>query len=326
MPYEEESGRSLRDGRESLEGISFVSADWSKSSDSRSVYISRMAQRSIERAKDPTSGWSLESLLNLAESIARDGPVLVGVDVVLGVSKGYWEEFHQEHNRRFEHFIEWLKGFEPGDSFFETTLDPDEWNPDRPWFAVQKGPGGLKKFTDQVSDGMLRRIDRAARAKPVFAVSGIPGTVGSATREFWRELAPRLTTSRCFAVWPFEGRLSELFPHYPVVLAETYPRLAYGAALAGALPIGIIALAKNNRDHRNLACDCLARSEWVATHEVHLGDLGPARADADDFDAFFTAAALLRCQLDGILLVDPKKICGTVEGSMLLAGPTDLNR
>ena len=120
--------------------------------------------------------------------------------------------------------------------------------------------------------------------------------------------------------------LKEVFLNYPVVLSETYPRPAYGAALAGALLIGIIALAKNNPCHRNQACDCLARTEWVATHEVHLGDLEAARADADDFDAFFTAAALLRCQLEERPPACRKCIDETVEGSMLLAGPTDLNR
>ncbi len=319
MADEQILGPLGRADKEALERTRLVSVDWSKQPEKRAVHVSCMSRRSIKREQAPSSGWNLEALLNLAEGLACDTPVLVGIDVVLGVPGDYWQLLAETHDRQFEHFIDWLREIDPGDSFFETTHDADDWNPARPWFAVQKGVGGLKRFTDQVPGGMLRQTDKAAKAKPLFAVSGIPGTVGSGTRQFWKELAPRLATGRRFAVWPFEGNLS----HCPIVLAESYPRLAYGAALAGTLPIGIIGFAKNNPEYRKLAIDCLARTEWVATHEV---DLVPAREEADNFDAFFTTAALLRCRLEGRPLVDSKWICGSVEGSMLLAGPVDLDR
>ena len=105
-----------RAGEEALECASLVSADWSKQPEKRPVCISRMAQRSIERPNCPASGWNLEALLNLAESLACDGPVLVRIDVVLGVSKGYWQLLGEEPNRQFGHFIHWLKRFDPGAS------------------------------------------------------------------------------------------------------------------------------------------------------------------------------------------------------------------
>ena len=83
---------------------------------------------------------------------------------------------------------------------------------------------------------MLRKIDGATGAKPLFAVSGIPGTVGSGTRSFWQELIPRLTDSLDFAVWPFEGDLRRLLASRGIVLAETYPALFYAAVLARTLP------------------------------------------------------------------------------------------
>ncbi|MCY4511673.1 MAG: hypothetical protein OXG35_32615 [Acidobacteria bacterium] len=43
------------------------------------------------------------------------------------------------------------------------------------------------------------------------------------------ELIPRLAETREFAVWPFEGELSQLLPHRGIVLAEHpdwHPRLS----------------------------------------------------------------------------------------------------
>ena len=92
---------------------------------------------------------------------------------------------------------------------------------DRPWFAVAPGPGGLNAFANQVDGGMLRAIEAATGAKPVFAVSGIPGTVGSGTRAFWKELIQELSGGRDFAVWPFGGGLESLVATRRAVLCET---------------------------------------------------------------------------------------------------------
>ena len=300
---------------------SFVSADWSKVPGKRSVYVSNFRERRIERAHPPGKQWTLQSLMTLAESLAQSAPVLVGVDVALGVPTGYWSLLGQRRRGTGGTFVDWLGGLDPGDGFFGTSSVPEEWCIDRPWFAVQEGPGGLKAFTRAVPGGMLRRIDAATHAKPLFAVSGIPGTVGSGTREFWKELAICLPAPRRFAVWPFEGDLPALFTNHRIVLSETYPRLAYAAALSRHLPANPIALPKTKYDARALACNCLSRVEWVSANNVCLGDLDPARANEDNFDALFTAAAVLRCQLEDRPLADRKWIDPVAEGSMLLAGP-----
>ena len=64
----------------------------------------------------------------------------------------------------------------------------------------------------------------------------MPGTVGSGTRDFWKALIPVLAGKRDFAIWPFEGELPDLFATQQIVLAETYPALAYAVALATDLP------------------------------------------------------------------------------------------
>ena len=71
---------------------SFVAADWSKDPKKRSVYVADIENRSIYKAPAPTTGiWNLKTLLEFANSLRQNGPVLIGVDVVLGVSNGYWD-------------------------------------------------------------------------------------------------------------------------------------------------------------------------------------------------------------------------------------------
>ena len=59
---------------------------------------------------------------------------------------------------------------------------------------------------------------------------------------------------------------------------------------------------------------------------VDLGDLGPTRTNEDDFDAHLTAAAILRCVLEGTPVTRSEWIDAEAEGSMLLAGPVDLHK
>ena len=68
------------------------------------------------------------------------------------------------------------------------------------------------------------------------------------------ELIPHLSRDRSFAIWPFGGDLGSLLEERGVVLCETYPGLAYAAALAGDLPTGRIRNAKTNGQWRSDAC------------------------------------------------------------------------
>ena len=131
---------------------------------------------------------------------------------MLGVSNGYWRMVLEKCGRhRPKNFVHWLRNLDPDSNFFNTINDPSRWHVDEPWFHVPSGKGGLTSFKKKVRDGFLRRIDRETGAKPVFAVSGIPGVVGAGTRSFWRELIPTLTCGREFTIWPFENDLSNLF-------------------------------------------------------------------------------------------------------------------
>ena len=296
-----------------------VSADWSKFPAKRAVYSASTRERRIRRYTPRGGTWSVESLLEVATELAREGPVLVGVDVVLGVPQGYWELVRQPRSSGVRQtFVDWL-GDQP-DRFFETADGPEDWDSGRPWFQVAAGTGGLTRFTDHVEGGMRRATDSETGGMPVFAVSGVPGVVGSGTRAFWRELAPLLCRDRNFAVWPFESDQALRLSERRIVMCESYPRLAYAVALAEELPTVMVTWPKTKKAWRGLGCDCLKRVGWVGRHGVELGDLARARADEDDFDALFVAAAVLRCVLEKRPLWRGDRVDGTAEGSMLLTG------
>ena len=169
----------------------FVSADWSKEPKKRSVYVAHVEQRRIRRACPGPSGWNLDTLLAFARELSNRGMVLIGVDLALGVSRGYWRLVLEACCRyRSSTFVDWLRDLDPSGEFFQTTTEAEQWRVDRPWFHVPPGEGSLGSFTKLVDDRFLRPIDKATQAKPLFAVSGIPGTVGSGTRDFWKELIP----------------------------------------------------------------------------------------------------------------------------------------
>ena len=305
----------------------FLSVDWSKFAGKRSVYLCDVRRRRVKRCDPPGAGWNLAALLDFSDDLSRDGSVLIGMDVVLGVPKGYWRLILDDRRRGApKNFVDWLSSRCEFAGFFETVADPADWSVNRPWFKVRKGAGGLTAFTNKVRGGMRRRIDAATGGKPVFAVSGIPGTVGSGTRDFWRELAPHLSLDRRFKIWPFDGALDALLEDRGVALCETYPALAYAAALADDLPTGRIKVTKGDVRCRKHACNRLGRADWVHRHRVDLGSFHAAKANDDDFDAHFTAAAVLRCTVEGAALVDTACTDATVEGSMLLAGPVEPDR
>ena len=302
----------------------FVSADWSKDARKRSVHVADLSARRIHRPED--SDWTLRALLHLAARLAQRGSVLVGIDAALGVPPGYWravQNWDWSIRGRPANFIDWLSRLAPDSTFFEDVRESDEWDVSRPFFRVPGRPGGLSDFTNLFDDGFRRRIDRLTGAKPLFAVSGIPGTVGSGTRALWKELIPQLQRKRDFAVWPFEGDLSELLTRSRIVLAETYPGLAYAAALGDTLPAGQRRVAKTRPEPRRRACNALEAMPWVREYGVDLGDLEPVRNNEDAFDSHLTAAAVLRCGLEGRALCDDEWIDERGGGAMLLAGPVD---
>ena len=306
--------------------MAFVSADWSVDDGKRSVHVADTAGPSIRYEKN--RGWSLGKLLDLGRRLSSEGPVLVGVDIVLGVPQSYWKKIQQDATWGARaSFVDWLTNLDPEGRFFKETVSiPDKWSIKCPWFRVPKGSGGLRSFTERDESGFLRQVDACTGAKPLFATSGIPGTVGSGTRALWKELAEEIQKEdRDFAIWPFDGKdMDALLEERKIVLAETYPGFAYAAALADSLPAVQIRIPKTKPEGRNQGCNRLQRLKecgWVSKYGVDLGSLDEPRNNEDAFDSHMTAAGLLRCKLEGRGFAECPWIDSTVEGSMLLAGP-----
>jgi hypothetical protein len=305
---------------------SFISADWSKDTRKRSVHVADVGARTI--TAEHRHSWTLEELLALAQRLSEQGPVLVGMDLALGVPAGFWTLVRRSPRwQGTTNFVEWLTSLGPDDPIWgEPVRTPVEWSVSRPFLRVPEGAGGLSSFERLVDGSMRRRIDKATGAKPLFAASGIPGTVGSGTKSLWLELSELLRTGRSFAIWPFEGALDALMSGHRVVLAETYPGLAYAAALEKTLPAAPLRVSKTLKSERQRACEVLERAPWVVRFGVDLGPPEPCLENEDAFDSHVTAAAVLRCLLEHRSLAYPEWIDNVVEGSMLLAGPVDLHR
>lgn len=280
-----------------------LAADWAKDSGKRAVWAVDVGARTIHRRVPSRNGWTLRALLDTAVR-SGPGPVLVAVDVALGVPAPYFQRRGGgPGGQPFSHFVEWLPHAARADRFFETGHDAQDWSITRPFFAVPAGDRGLRSFIEKAGFDLLREVDRRCGGKPVFVVAGIPGSVGAGSREFWRELAPMLEVPRTFRVWPFEGQLTPLLPEVPIVVAEMYPRIAYAIAVSPSVPARL-ETPRRKRD-RSVREEWLARlrdASWIRRFEVKIADGELAASSEHDFDSLFTAAALLRCVVEGISL------------------------
>ncbi len=297
-------------------------ADWSKKATKREVYAASPGQRRVGRLLPPAGGWTVGLVLAAAEvSRARGGAALVGFDAPIGVPESYWRAVGGTS------FPAWLRSVAEDLRFFEPLSDPARWSLKRPFVRIPSGEGSRRAFEGRLArEGIdpLRKIDRLAHAKPAFIASGIPGSVGSATMDLWRGLgAALLQEATAPAVWPFDGRLGELARGPRAVVGEIYPRLTYAraAALDVASDLHPLSVAKTRREVRTAFLDRLSEpGAWPRRLGVQLDDLSFACDSEDAFDAFVTAAALLRCHVEGTPFSDPALEHPVAEGGILGSG------
>ena len=302
-------------------------ADWGKDARKRAVYIADVSARSVRRI--PSNAWSLTSVVAEAQRHSGSGPVLVTFDVPIGVPNSYLAAARDRFGCAATSFLDLLIHASTLQRFFTPTDKATRWRLQQPFFAVPKGTGGLTSYLNAAARRgveLYRDIDKATGAKPMFARSGIPGTVGAATCALWKELAVALEVrNRAFRVWPFEIELNTLLSPLSIVIGEIYPRAAYATALLDE-PVerrGRLSIAKTDAGTRQTAINRLTRAEWIRTNEVALDDLQAACDGEDDFDACLTAAALLRCALENLSMHAPLD-SPHVEGGILGSGSINL--
>ncbi len=304
-----------------------VCADWGKEVSKRAVFVADVDERTVRRLGP--ARWTFEEVLRHAEPWASRGSVLVAFDAPFGVSKSYLSALSRASPQPISSFLELLVATRQMPSFFDATSDPRDWRPERPFFGVPGGEGGRRSYEEvarRFGVEFSRTIDKQTRANPMFIKSGIPGTVGSGTIGLWRELEPLLRPGRTFRLWPFEGELSKLLQQSRIVVGEIYPRAAYATALSDhpVMTRPQMSVAKTEPATRREAIRRLRKAAWICAEGVTLDGLSEAEQNEDDFDACFTAAALLRCVLDGSPLCPSPIESATVEGGILGTGSVNL--
>jgi mutator protein MutT len=290
--------------------IPIVSVDWAKGVKGRAVYTAYPMPGGwrIERPGPPNCGWSFEEVLSLAQVLSRPvgGSCLVAIDAVLGLPSSYGLRTGAEG---FPSAMECLEGC----GALERPIgDPSEWRPDSPFFAVNTGEGGLNRFIERAGgrSSVFRQLERITEANPVFATSGMPGTVGSGSVALWRELlAVRRAAEINFGIWPFEVELDEIETGGRPVIAESYPRACYAVALAKTLPANLLRLSKTNAAERQIRLKELSEAAWLKEAGVEISDIEWAQRSEDDFDALMQATALVRLISSAVpissVIVDP---------------------
>jgi len=301
----------------SFQGINTIlCADWGKETRKRAVYAADVRARRVYRLQ-PKRAWSLPEILDAADGLSANGPVLAAFDVPFGVPNSYLAAW-----KSLKAFLDLLQCACSTPGFFDATRDAANWKVEQPFFSVPGGKGGLTSYINAAAKqgiDLCRSIDKRTKAKSLFIKSGIPGSVGSAACSLWAEIGPLLQSGRSFGVWPFDGDLGSLLQSCPVVLGEMYPRAAYATALSDS-PIELrapMSLAKTDSNIRHSAIEAMKAARWVQEHDVQLEDLSFAQATEDDFDACITVAALLRCQLDQVPFSEAWVASDRIEGGIL---------
>lgn len=298
-----------RDERIVPQDAPIVSVDWSARAAGRAVHVSLPDRggRCIRRVVPPGDGWDLEAIVSLAARLKDefDRSTLVAVDAVLGFPTAFGAR------TPCDGFLETLPWLEEEGGLTTRVIEAADWSPRRPLFAVPAGAGGLTGFLDRAGGRSViyRQVERALRANPVFATSGIPGSVGSGSMVLWEQiLRIRRHSGPDFEIWPFETTRRRGV-HPTLIVGECYPKACYGVALADSIPGPLIALGKTRASARTKALAQLSASPWIREQRIRIEDLDSALGSEDDFDALMQAAGLTRLLGDGVdlasCLVDP---------------------
>ena len=171
--------------------------------------------------------------------IAERGPAALGLDLPLGVPRGFAE------SRQEADFPGFLAGLTQNLDFFTVSPSLETVSPARPFYPA-RGIKGMTRLAHAAAlgladaSGLSRLCDRATAERPagapVFWTLGANQS-GKAAISAWRDwLAPALAAGAPFKLWPFAGTLHELLRPRQLAIAEVYPAEALrhlGLKLAG---------------------------------------------------------------------------------------------
>lgn len=315
-------------------------ADWGKEAGKRVVYRVDVGQKCVAPCNPHGVSWTMSRLIDAASPY--EGPVLVLIDVAIGLPGGLFTAMRDAAGRSdLGNFLHLLRAHLPGE-WLGDVRRPADWGVRTPYIHVPAGDGSLTEFRTRaarVGVSLSRAIDLQTAGRSPLILSGIPGTVGSGSRDVIRSLGS--LDAEKVAVWPFDGPLDALLASGRVVLGEIYPRALYGHVLLEAPHDErcLLAVGKTNRRTRTAALSHLERINWHQGLGVALDPIlfGRASENEDDFDAYLSALGVLRLILERVPLEDDALrsrtgnhgrplLDGVAEGGMLGVLATQLDR
>jgi hypothetical protein len=198
-------------------------ADWSTDPRKRWVTIARRGA-DCWRAEAPVPVGDPAAMA--AALVAEGVPVAIGLDLPLGVPRGF------AAGQTEAGFVDFLRGLATRPDFFAVAATLDQVSRDRPFYPA-RGVKGMTRLSHAQAlglgdaRGLSRLCDRATAERPagapVFWTLGANQS-GKAAIAAWRDwLAPGLAAGAPYAIWPFEGGLHALLARGRAVLAEVYP-------------------------------------------------------------------------------------------------------
>jgi hypothetical protein len=161
-----------------------------------------------------------------AALIAEGAPAALGLDLPLGVPRGFAE------TRPEQGFPAFLAGLAGNPDFFAVSPSLETVSPARPFYPA-RGIKGMTRAAHAAAlglpdaAGLSRVCDRATAERPagapVFWTLGANQS-GKAAISAWRDwLAPALAAGAPLRLWPFAGALHDLLRPGQLALAEVYP-------------------------------------------------------------------------------------------------------
>ena len=269
-------------------------ADWSLEPRKRWVTLAQR-QGGVWQASAPRMVGDPATLA--AALIAEGGPAALGLDLPLGVPRGFAE------TRLEQGFPAFLAGLAGNPDFFAVSPTLEGVSPTRPFYPA-RGIKGMTRLAHAAAlglpdaAGLSRVCDRATAERPagapVFWTLGANQS-GKAAISAWRDwLAPALAAGAPLSLWPFAGALHDLLRPGQLALAEVYPAEALrhlGLKLAGSKRAEAPrrALAPALRDA--MAALCVTPDNGLA--EMILTGFGTDAAGEDRFDSLIGLLGLI---------------------------------
>lgn len=276
-----------------------IAVDWSRVAARRVAWTVDVPGR---RVRCLAGHIELDNLLGYAA--VQPGPVLIGIDAVLGLPGRLWAQLPpglRDHHSSFAELL-WSDRLPPG--FFEPVSRPEDWSASRPFIRPPPGRWSRRAYELASGDALLRAVDRRLGGNSPLITAGLPGSVGAGTRALWQDLR-NLPPARRPALWPFEGKLPDLLAGHRPVLAELYPKACYGLALHASLPAPLTRIAKTRPEARHAVLARLLATPWITSQAVQILAPETAATNEDDFDALLASLALLRLCLERAPLASP---------------------